>query len=299
LDNEETKMERIKEALDRARRERGSESSWLDSSINPNAGNRAPLARLEQITYTQTRVINLSQKILGQNRVINGQEQSRYSDVYKVLRTQILRKLSERGANTLAITSPGPGEGKSLTALNLAISMAMEMDKTVLLIDADLRNPSLHRLLGLGKVPGLSDYLTSDIPLSELLIHPGIPRLVILPAGKTIANSSEMMSSQRMARLVQEMKSRYPSRYVIFDLPPLLNVADAAAFTPLVEAAIMVVEEGVTQTEAVKRAAALFPPNKLMGTVLNKVRQMESVYGYYGQAPEPGFFGRWTKARSA
>ncbi|MEY4730742.1 MAG: hypothetical protein RL020_1900, partial [Pseudomonadota bacterium] len=155
------------------------------------------------------------------------------------------------------------------------------------------------RLLGLGKVPGLSDYLTSGTPLSELLIHPGIPRLVILPAGKSIANSSEMMSSQRMVKLVQEMKSRYPSRFVIFDLPPLLNVADAAVFAPFVEAAIMVVEEGVTQADAVKRAAALLPPDKLIGTVLNKVRQMESAYGYYGETPARGFFGRWTKARSA
>lgn len=291
-------MERIKEALDRARRERGGDSAWLNNSHN-GAVSRMPAAHLGEIVYTQTRVINVAQKTLVQNRVIDGQDPNRFSDVYKVLRTQILRKLSERSANTLAITSPGPGEGKTLTTLNLAISMAMELDKTVLLVDTDLRNPSLHRLLGLGKVPGLADYLTSDVPLSELLIHPGIPRLVVLPAGKSISNSTEMMGSQRMAKLVQEMKSRYPSRYVLFDLPPLLNVADAAVFVPVVEAAIMVVEEGVTQSEAAIRAAALLPQNKLIGTVLNKVREMESSYGYYGQIPAPGFLGRWMKTRSA
>jgi exopolysaccharide/PEP-CTERM locus tyrosine autokinase len=291
-------MERIKEALDRARRERGGDSSWLNSGNN-SVVSRTPAAQLGDIVYTQTRVVNVAQKTLLQNRVIDGQEQNRYSDIYKVLRTQILRKLSERGANTLAVTSPGPGEGKSLTTLNLAISLAMELDKTVLLVDADLRNPSLHRLLGLGKVPGLSDYLTSDVPLNDLLIHPGIPRLVVLPAGKSISNSTEMMSSQRMIKLIEEMKSRYPSRYVLFDLPPLLNVADAAVFAPLVEAAVMVVEEGVTQTEAAKRGAALLPQDKLIGTVLNKVRQRESAYGYYGKEPEAGFFGRWTKTRSA
>jgi protein-tyrosine kinase len=292
-------MERIKEALDRARRERGSESVWLDGSLQISAAKNAPSTVLEDIVYTQTKVMTLSKKLLAQNRVINSQEQNRYTDVYKVLRTQIFRKLSEKNANTLAITSPGPGEGKSLTTLNVAISMAMELDKTVLLVDADLRNPSLHRLLGLGKVPGLSDYLTTGTPLNELLIHPSIPRLVILPAGKGITNSSEMMSSQRMAKLVQELKVRYPSRYVLFDLPPLLNVADAAVFAPLVDAAIMVVEEGVTQGDAAKRAAALLPSDKLIGTVLNKVKHMESNYGYYGQTPAPGFFGRWIKTRSA
>lgn len=291
-------MERIKEALDRARRERGGDSIWLDGSMQARTGRNAPSPVLDDIVYTQTKVMALSKKLLAQNRVINSQEQNRYTDVYKVLRTQILRKLSERNTNTLAITSPGPGEGKSLTTLNVAISMAMELDKTVLLVDADMRNPSLHRLLGLGKAPGLSDYLTNGTPLSELLIHPGIPRLVVLPAGKSITNSSEMMSSQRMVKLVQEMKARYPSRYVLFDLPPLLNVADAAVFAPLVDAAIMVVEEGVTQGDAAQRAAALLPPDKLIGTVLNKVRHMETNYGYYGQNPELGFFGRWLKPRS-
>ncbi|MGB9149747.1 MAG: polysaccharide biosynthesis tyrosine autokinase [Burkholderiales bacterium] len=291
-------MERIKEALDRARKERGSDLTWLDGGSNFNAAIKPVATRLAEIIYTQTRIVSPSHKRLVQNRIISDQEQNPYSDVYKVLRTQVLRKLGERGANTLAVTSPGPGEGKSLTALNLAISMAMELDKTVLLVDTDLRNPSLHRLLGLGDVPGLADFLTSDMALSDLLIHPSIPRLVILPAGNRISNSAEMLSSHRMAKLVQEIKTRYPSRYVIFDLPPLLNVADASVFAPLVEAAIMVVEEGVTQGDAVKRAATLLPQNKLIGTVLNKVHQMESSYGYYGKKQAPRLFARLLRPRS-
>jgi protein-tyrosine kinase len=297
-------MERIKEALDRARRERGGESQWIDSSNLTQLKSKTIATSLGDITYSRTRVMPVRQDLLSVNRVIHGPEQSAYTDVYKVLRTQILQKLRERNANTLAITSPGPGEGKSLTALNLAISMAMEMDKTVLLVDADMRNPSLNRLLGLGNVPGLSDYLTSDIDLADLLIHPSIPRLVVLPAGKKIANSSEVLSSQRMARLVQELKSRYPSRYVLFDLPPMLNVADAAVFIPYLETAMMVVEDGKTPTEAVKRAASLIPANKLVGTVLNKVREVQPVYGYgygygYGAPAKTSWFSRFLKPRSA
>ncbi len=296
-------MERIKEALDRARRERGGESQWIDSGNLTQLKNKMPASSVGDISYTRTRVMPLSQELLSVNRIIHGPEQSAFTDVYKVLRTQILQKLRERNANTMAVTSPGPGEGKSLTALNLAISMAMEMDKTVLLVDADMRNPSLNRLLGLGNVPGLSDYLTSDIDLADLLIHPSIPRLVVLPAGKRIANSSEVLSSQRMARLVQELKSRYSSRYVLFDLPPLLNVADAAVFIPYLETAMMVVEDGKTPIDAVKRAASLIPPNKLVGTVLNKVKELQPVYGYgygygYGESAKPGWFSRFTKPRS-
>ncbi len=287
-------MERIKEALDRARQERGSETGWLEQGKLVNLPNQSPVPRFEEIEYTQTRTVTLSPKTLRANRVIRAPEQNGYSDAYKVLRTQVLHRMRERGANTLAITSPGAGEGKSLTALNLALSLALEVDKTVLLVDADMRNPTLNRLLGLGDVRGLSDYLTDGVPLNELLIHPGIPRLVVLPAGKRILNSSEMLSSQRMIKLVQEMKTRYPSRYVMFDLPPMLNVADATVFIPHVEAAIMVVEEGKTPTHAASNAAELIETDKLIGTVLNKVPEMQSVY-----ASTAGTFSRWFSPRSA
>jgi len=140
-----------------------------------------------------------------------------------------------------------------------------------LLVDADLRHPSVHGYFGIDAEYGLSDYLTTDKPLSELLVHPGeIPGLVILPGGKPLANSAEMLNSPKMARLVEDLKARYPSRIVLFDLPPLLSAADALAFSPYVDAALLVVEDGKTQAEDAKQALDLLRGTNVIGTVLNK-----------------------------
>jgi Mrp family chromosome partitioning ATPase len=143
----------------------------------------------------------------------------------------------------------------------------------VLLVDADLRSPRIHKYFDLPPGPGLSDFLLSNTPLEDILVHPGLGRFVILPGGKPLFNSSEMLGSQKMMALVQELKSRYPSRIVLFDLPPVLSAADALAFSPYVDAAVMVVEEGGTGRDDVLRAAEMLGSTRLIGTILNKSRQ--------------------------
>ena len=231
-------MDRIAQALDRVREEAGPVGV-----IRPN---RAPRPRPEaqavpavpgsvEIKYTRTRTVTVSREMLRENRIVAGFETGSYKDSYKILCTQVLQRLRENGWNALAVTSPGAREGKSLTAINLAISLALEVDQTVLLVDADLRSPRIHRYFGLPRGPGLSDYLISNTPLEDILIHPGIGGFVILPGGRPIVNSSEMLGSQKMMSLVQELKNRYPSRIVLFDLPPVLSAADALAFSPYVK----------------------------------------------------------------
>lgn len=258
-------MERIKQALEKARLERQKAG---DTSVSPHAsGGGVP----GPVTYTHTRTTAVPNSLLREKRIISGFEQNPFTDAYKILRTQVLQRLHEKGWNSLAITSPGINEGKTLTAINLAISLAMEINYTVLLVDADLRHPSVHSYFGIDADNGLSDYLTSEKPLSELLVHPeGIPGFVILPGGKPLANSAEMLNSPKMARLVEELKARYPSRIVLFDLPPLLSAADALAFAPYVDAALLVLEESKTQAEDAKRAMSLLDPEKFIGSVLNK-----------------------------
>jgi capsular exopolysaccharide synthesis family protein len=171
----------------------------------------------------------------------------------------------------LAVTSPGTGEGKSLTALNLAISIAMEIGHTVLLVDANLRHPSVHTQLGLSGEPGLSDYLLDNLPLNELFVHPkGVDHLTLLPGGRPLQNSAEMLNSPKMSRLVDELKSRYAGRIVIFDLPPVLTAADAMAFAPYVDATLLVVEEGKSQRKEIEHALELLSSTNVLGTVLNK-----------------------------
>lgn len=259
-------MERIKQALDRAREERlrtgGSEAPSSTASGSPATG---------EIQYTYSRNTDAPKNLLREQRIISAFENGEFSDAYKILSTQILHKLQENHWNALAVSSPSAGEGKTLTAINLAISLAKEVTYTVLLVDADLRNPSVHRYFGLQPELGLSDYLLHDAPLTDLLIHPaGIPRFVILPGGKPLANSTEMLSSPKMTRLVDELKTRYSSRIVLFDVPPLLASADTLAFSPYVDAALLVIEDGKTAAEDARRACALLANTQLIGTVLNK-----------------------------
>jgi exopolysaccharide/PEP-CTERM locus tyrosine autokinase len=259
-------MERIKEALERARQERQQSGGAFGAVTARGAATTAP----SQIVYTQTRHAEVSNEFLREKRIISGLDPDSFSDAYRILRTQVLQRLRENKWNVLAVTSPGPNEGKTLTAINLAISLAMEVNYTVLLVDADLRHPNVHTYFGLEPEFGLSDYLLSDKPLQELLVHPGIQGLVVLPGGKPLANSSEMLSSPKMSRLVEELKTRYPSRIVLFDLPPLLATADAIAFAPYVDAALLVLEEGKTSTQDAQHATELLKDTHLIGAVLNK-----------------------------
>ena len=272
-------MERIKEALERARKERQEQGLGDVATASAKAEVQAKPDSLKDIQYTQTRVIDVSPGLLKDKRVVAMQQNDLVKDAYKMLRTQILQRMREYGWNTLAITSPRAGEGKTLTAVNLAISLAREGNQTVLLVDLDLRRPGIHTLFSHQPEKGISDYLTDNTPLSEILFNPGIDRLVVVPAGAPIVDSSELLSTQRMTDLVMELKQRYPSRLVLFDLPPLLMTDDALAFLPNVDAALMILEEGKTQEEDLLHAMELLQGTAVLGTVLNKAEvARQSVY---------------------
>jgi protein-tyrosine kinase len=240
------------------------------------------------LQYTRTRPVQVPVDTLRAGRITGGHERSPLADACKQLRTQILRRLQSEGWNSLGVGSARRGEGKTMVALNLAVHVAQEVDRTVLLVDADLRRPGLCEALGIAPGPGLSDYLTANAPIEGLLLNPGFGRCVLLPAGAPLENSSELLGSGRMRELAEELKSRYPDRLVIFDVLPLLESADGLAVLPLVEALLLVVEEGRTPADDVLRAAQLAGSTRLIGTVLNKSRE---------PAPPPrparrGWFGR-------
>ncbi len=235
------------------------------------------------LTYTRTKVVNVSRETLRRNRVITGSPQEPWVNAYKLLRTRVLQRLRDMdNANSLAISSPTPGAGKSLTSLNLALSIAMEVNKTVLLVDADLRRPSLHTYFGLEPRYGLGDYLVSGVPLEKMLINPGIGQFVLLPAGKPRHNSAELLASPVMEELVKELKQRYSSRYILFDLPPMLAVADVLAFAPYVDATMLVVEEGKSREDDIVHSRELLRDMNYIGAVLNKSHEgTKDSYSYY------------------
>ncbi len=199
-------------------------------------------------------------------------------------------QMRQNAWQTLAVTSPNKGAGKSTVALNLAMSFSMEVDYTALLVDADLRDPDLRHMLELEPGPGLSDYLMGNAALEDLLIHPNIGNLVILPGGAPVANTSELMRSPMMADLVRELRGRYRDRLIVFDVPPILAGADTLALSAYMDATIMLVEERKTTREDIERSCELLQHSNLMGIVLNKSRELPEPEPI--KRPEPGLLQR-------
>ncbi len=220
--------------------------------------------------YTISRPVQLVPDTLAANRCVGFFHDAPEVEYYRLLRTQILHCAREKGGNTLMVTSSVPGEGKTLTAINLAFTFAREFKQTVLLVDCDLRKQKIHEYLGYPSDKGLIDYLLDDAPVSDLITWPGIEKLTLISGGRTTFGSSELLGSPRMKELVDDMKSRYPDRFIIFDVPPVLSAADALAFAPIIDHILVVVRAGSTSVQDVKKSLQLLPKEKVVGTVLNR-----------------------------
>lgn len=190
--------------------------------------------------------------------------------------------LVSRG-NIIMVTSSVPGEGKSFTALNLAISIAMEMDKTVLLIDADVGRARIHELLNSPSEPGLTDLLVDrSVDFSDVILRTNIPKLRTIPVGRFHPHAHELLASNNMRALTRQLETRYPDRIVIFDTPPLLSTSDPVVLSGLAGQIVFVVAAGSTPRGVVRDALAMIDESKPVGLVLNKARKPEgsSYYGY-------------------
>jgi receptor protein-tyrosine kinase len=189
-------------------------------------------------------------------------------------------------ANMIMVTSAVPGEGKTFTATNLAMSIAMEIDSTVLLVDADVANPSLPDLLGVRESKGLMDVLTDPkVELADVLLRTNVDRLALLPAGRSHRRATEHLASDAMERLIEDIGSRYPDRIVVFDAPPLLATTEARALATHMGQIVVVVEADRTTHSALKQALTLLEDCPVVMTMLNKAAgsHVGTYYGYYGQ----------------
>lgn len=232
-------------------------------------------------SYTMSRAVVLDPKQVLANRCVGYVCGSYEAESYKVLRTRILQKTGETGGTTVMITSALPGEGKTLTAINLALTFSKEFKQTVLLVDSDLRQQKVHEYLGYGSDRGLRDYLVDGTPIPELIVWPGVEKFTVLSGGRTVTASSELLGSPRMRDLVKDLKNRYPERYVFFDVAPVLAGADALAFAPQVDHIVLVVRAGMTSIDDVKQALDLLPREKVLGVVLNGAERPEMLKEYY------------------
>jgi protein-tyrosine kinase len=216
---------------------------------------------------------------------------SQTADEFRVIKRPIIRNAVGKGnekvrhGNLLMVTSALPGEGKTFTSINLAMSVAMEYDSRVLLVDGDVAHPSMPAILGTPHAPGLLDLLTrDDIDVSDALVKTNVERLTLLPAGSRQRRSTELLASEQMASLLRELSSRYPDRIIIFDSPPLLATTEARVLASHMGQIIMVVAANGTSQQAVQQALATVENCDIVLMVLNKAAQTDvgTYYGYYG-----------------
>ncbi|WP_137790971.1 CpsD/CapB family tyrosine-protein kinase [Bacillus sp. E(2018)] len=204
------------------------------------------------------------------------------SEQYRTIRTNIQFASIDEDLKTLMVTSASPGEGKSTTVANLAVVLAQQ-GKRVLLIDADLRKPTVHYTFKVSNIYGITNVLTRQRTLTEAIVTTTIPDVDVLPSGPVPPNPSEIIDSKSMTHLIEEAKALYD--YVLFDTPPIMVVTDAQVLAHRVDGVIMVISSGKTEIEsALKGKELLENANaKILGTVLNeKEVKKDNYYYYYG-----------------
>ena len=219
---------------------------------------------------------------------------SQIADEFRVLKRPIIRNALGRGrvknGNLVMVTSALPGEGKTFTSLNLALSMAMEIDSTVLLVDGDVAHPAIPALLGTPQGPGLLDLLTrDDVDFADALVRTNVDKLSVLPAGTRHRRSTELLASEQMASLLRELASRYEDRIIIFDSPPLLATTEARVMATHMGQVVMVVAADATSHHAVTQALSTIESCEVVLMALNKARRTDvgTYYGYYADDDAP------------
>lgn len=240
---------------------------------------------------SQVQSINLA-RLHRMGVVAPDAEKSQIAEEFRIIKRPLIANAFGQGAarvkngNLIMVTSSLPGEGKSFCAINLAISMAMEMDRTVLLIDADVAKPRVPEYLGIHADKGLLDVLQDkDLKLSDVLIKTDIAKLTVLPAGRTYKRATELLASAAMTRLVEDIGNRYPDRIILFDSPPLLATSESSVLATHMGQIVMVVEAEKTSQEAVREALSHIQSCEVVGMLLNKTTPTPGAdyyYGYYG-----------------
>lgn len=273
-------MDRIRRALDLARAERDRQPDATSEEAVPTPEPQGVARLPTSILYTKTRTFSPSPDLLESNRIVGSASRSPAAAAFRMLRTQVLQRMDENSWQSLAILSPGSDDGKTTTAINLAISLAYDHRHTVLLVDFDLKQPTVGERLGIAPEAGTDDILNGDARVEDCLYHPdGFDRLVVLPARAAMGNSSEVLAGPRGRELVAELRRRYPDRILLFDLPPVLAADDALAFLPLAECGLVIAAEGRTPREDLLRCMELLRKTPIVGTVLNRATDVSSGYG--------------------
>lgn len=224
------------------------------------------------------------------NLLVPGEPRSQLEEEFRIIKRPLLENVRGQTAvrphraNLIMVTSAIPGEGKTQTAINLATSIAMELDHTVLLVEADVLRPSVLERVGVSAQKGLLDLLSNkSLELSDVLLKTNIPKLTLLPAGTASSRSTELLASTAMDDLLEELASKYADRVIIFDTPPLLSTTESRVLAAHMGQVVMVVESGKTPISSVQQAFATVESHPVVLSMLNKYRgpKGKNTYGYY------------------
>jgi protein-tyrosine kinase len=249
---------------------------------------RVPTAQVDTSNAQRFQPITLDKAALHDNFILPQLQDAGALRAYKILRTRVLRRLEANQWRSFALTGVTAGEGKTLTAVNLAIALAQDVNTWVALVDLDLQRPRIAEYLGMrgGRgEKGLSDYLQGNATFENIVYAPDIERLVVIPNFTPLLNASETLTSPRMAELMQSLEAETPRRILIFDMPPVLAADDVLAFGPQIDGLLLVVAEGTTDRTQLRRAKEVLAEMNLLGVVLNRsAERNDAAYYSYSYA---------------
>ena len=274
-------MERIKAAIEKAKKSQADKSvSKTQSKVSAAIVLSAEKNELDDVSYTSTRIAEMDSAHLERNRIIAFNKNDHASWAIDSIRTQVLQAMEENGWRTIAVVSPTPESGKSVISINLAISIAQQSQWSAMLVDFDLRRPRVGSYLGLKMDKSLNDYLEGVADIPDILVNPQLPRLVILPTAHSVKKSSETLSSKKIEGLINELRNKYTSRIVIFDLPPVLSSDDVIAVLPKIDCALLVIGNGMSSKSDIEETMHLMGSTNIVGVVLNKAEVQTNNYYY-------------------
>jgi len=274
-------MSTIEKALAKQNSKTSADATNKDNIVESNSTIASNVSAVLQINKT-----SLEQR----GYLIDSGSRQSIKDEFRQIKRKLLNNAFGAASKTLdnsnlvMVSSSKPNEGKTFISINLALSIALEQDKTVLLIDADVLRPSVNRELGIGSVPGLIEYLLGEKDdISDILYNTNIDKLKVIPAGEPHHLSNELLASDKMESLAKELAERYSDRIVIFDCPPLIGVTETLVLANLMGQAIVVVEESKTYLSDIQKATENLSDDLALGLVLNKaIKSHKDMYGYYG-----------------
>ena len=267
-----------------------SEQFSSQNDVTSNAAGNQGINRATENNKKSSQITIDLEQLADQGIIVPSEERSILNEEYRRIKQPLINNIKGKSAhvidkaNLIQITSALPGEGKTFTAINLAMAISQELDYKVLLIDADLLRPSINEVFDIEAKKGLSDYLSGDVDsLADVLQTTNIPKLTLLPAGKQHHLSSELFSSTLMDDLFAELSERYSDRVIIIDSPPVLSTNEANILSRKVGQIVFVIEQNKTTQAAVKEALSQFADDSVIGIVMNKSRtdNSSSYYGYY------------------